>query len=279
VGGSVRVYSEVLGREVEVPERPERIVSLSPALTEILFLLGLGGRVAGVSYYCSKPPEARGKPRVGSYWSVDYRRLDELRPDLVLVTTGAQRRVLEELAARYTVYPVPLPVSVPAVIDQVIQVGIVTGALDAARRLARRLERAAAGLEGALRNVKVYYEIFLGGPVTFGGHTYMADLYSLMGASTPFQGERRTWITDPSPERVKEFDPDVVVYEPSPYGKLDPREELARRGLAELRALREERLVVLEPDSLAHYGPSLLTDAAPSLAGKVRRVLGMPAAP
>lgn len=274
MGGSVRIYSEVLGREVEVPEEPQRIVSLSPALTETLFLLGLDERIAGVSYYCNKPPKARSKPRVGSYWSVSYSKLDELKPDLVLVTTGAQRKVLDELASRYTVYPVPLPVSVAGVIDQVVQVGIVTGVLEEARRLARSLAEAAARLEGSLRGVKLYYEVYLGGPVTFGAHTYMADLLSLMGATTPFQGERATWIIDPPAERIIEFDPDVVLYEPSPYATVNPEEQLAKRGLGRLRALREGRLVVLEPDSLAHYGPSLLTSIAPSVAERVREALG-----
>ena len=274
MGGTVKVYSEVLGREVDVPEEPRRIVSLSPALTETLFLLDLGDRVVGVSYYCNKPPEARSKPRVGSYWSVSYSKLDELKPDLVLVTTGAQRKILEELTSRYTVYPVPLPVSVSGVIDQVVQVGIVTGALEEARRLEAELLSAVERLRGTLQGVKAYYEVFLGGPVSFGGHTYLADLFHLMGAATPFQRDRTTWVIDPPIERIKEFDPEVVIYEPSPYAKVKPEEELAKRGLGALRALREGKLVVLEPDSLAHYGPSLLTSIAPGVAEKVRRVLG-----
>lgn len=274
MGGRVKVFSEVLGREVEVPEEPERIVSLSPALTETLFMLGLGERVVGVSFYCNKPQEVRRKPKVGSYWSVNWKKLDELKPDLILVTTGAQRRVLEELARRYTVYPVPLPVSVPGIIDQVVQVGIVTGAMREARALARNLQEAVLNIKGSLSGVKIYYEVFLGGPVTFGAHTYLADLFDLMGATTPFGSERVTWITNPSPDRVKSFDPDVVIYEPSPYGRVDPREMLAKRGLDGLRAVEEGRLVVLEPDSLAHYGPSLLTDISFKTASLVKEALG-----
>ena len=53
------MFNEVLGFEVEVPDAPERIVSFSPAATEALFMLGLGERVAGVSAFCARPPEAR----------------------------------------------------------------------------------------------------------------------------------------------------------------------------------------------------------------------------
>ncbi len=54
----VRVFNEILGHEVDVPERPLRIVSFSPAITESLFMLGLGENVVGVSAFCARPAEA-----------------------------------------------------------------------------------------------------------------------------------------------------------------------------------------------------------------------------
>ncbi len=270
--GVVRLFSEVLGKEVEVPERPSRIVSLSPAITEILYMLGVWDRVVGVSVFDHKPPEAREKPKVGSYYKVNYRALEELSPDLVLVTTGAQRKVLYELAERYTTYPIPLPLSVAAVIDQVVQVGIVVGALEEARRLESRLLERAERLKGALEGVRVYYEVFLGGPVTAGGHTYITDAFRLMGAETPFQGYRTTWITDPPADVIRDFDPDYIVYEPSPYVETS-LDRVVRgfeeRGLGGLRAVKERRIIILPPDSLAHYGPSLF-DALEDLASRVR---------
>ena len=259
-----RIYSEILGREVEVPDRPERIVSLSPALTEILYMLGLEDRIAGVSIFCHKPPEAEEKPKVGSYYKVMYSRLEELKPDLVLVTTGAQLRVIGELVERgYTVYPIPLPVTMTGVVDQVLHLGIVTGRLGRARELAFSLMEELLSLKGALKGVKVYYEVFLGGPVSFGGHTYLADAMHLMGASTPFQEERTTWVVNPSPSTISRFDPDIILYEGSPYAKKtieDVIKDFQERGLGSLRALKEKRIILLEPDTLAHYGPSLIKD-------------------
>jgi len=55
----VELFSEVLGRAVEVPDRPQRIVSLAPAITEALWRLGAWDRVVGVSHFCHKPREAR----------------------------------------------------------------------------------------------------------------------------------------------------------------------------------------------------------------------------
>lgn len=253
----VKVYSEVLGREIEIPERPERIVSISPALTEILYMLGLEARVVGVSVYDHKPPRAREKPKVGSYFKVNYRALEELKPDLVLITTGAQRRVLEELASRFPAYPVPLPVSVSSIIDQVVQVGILTGEMERASHLESMLLEKASRLRGVARGVRVYYEVFLGGPVTAGAHTYITDAFRLMGIETPFMRERVTWIYNPPPEAINEFRPHFILYEPSAYSQTN--EEKARRDL-ESRGVETggARIILLEPDSLAHYGPSLV---------------------
>ncbi len=271
----VKLFSEALGREVEVPDEPERIVSLSPAITEILYRIGLEDRVVGVSFYCNKPPRAREKPRVGSYYKVLYDKVEELEPDLVLTTTGAQRKVLEELASRFTVYPVPLPVTIHGIIDEIKVVGIITGRIREARRLAGESARILGKLEGKLAGVRLYYEIFLGGPVSAGAHSYIEDLFSHLGAETPFSSTRTTWVINPSPEAVKAFNPQVVLYERSPYAEIT-REKIVKsmeeRGLAGLEALREGRLIILEPDTLAHYGPSIFEDTQ-RIVQDVRRLL------
>jgi len=275
--GSVRVYSLALGREVEVPERPSRIVSLSPAVTETLFLIGAGPRVVGVSVFCSKPPEVRGLPKVGSYYKVSYSKLDELKPDLILTTTGAQSGVVRELVEKgYTVYPIPLPVSLYGVLDNIITVGIVTGEIAGARRLAAKLSSRLPSLRGRLEGVRLYYEIDLGGPVSAGAHSYIEDALEFLGAETPFSGTREPWIINPDPSVIREFDPDVIVYEVKPFSKETPervRRKFEERGLGDLRAIREGRLVLMPPDSLAHYGPSLV-DAMEELSRRVREALG-----
>ena len=131
-----RLFSEVLGSEVLVPDSPQRIVSFSPAATETLFLLGLGEKVAAVSAFCARPEAARAKRRVGSYNSVRDDVLAGLRPDLVLTVTGYQREFALRLSKKYPVYPLELPVSVAGIVDFVNKVGLVTGAAEPARELA-----------------------------------------------------------------------------------------------------------------------------------------------
>lgn len=74
------------------PERPERIVSLSPALTEILFAVGAGDRVVGITDYCDWPPDALDRPRVGGYANPSVEAVLALRPDLVVASPGPGNR-------------------------------------------------------------------------------------------------------------------------------------------------------------------------------------------
>ena len=73
-----------LGREVTIEALPERIISLAPSNTEILFALGLGNRVVGVTDFCDYPPEALAKEKVGGPWTPDAEKIVALNPDLVL---------------------------------------------------------------------------------------------------------------------------------------------------------------------------------------------------
>jgi iron complex transport system substrate-binding protein len=83
------------GEPARAPEpagSPARIVSMAPALTEILFALGLGERVVGVTRYCDYPPEARDRATIGGFVNPSVEEILSLRPDLVVVSPAAGNR-------------------------------------------------------------------------------------------------------------------------------------------------------------------------------------------
>jgi iron complex transport system substrate-binding protein len=275
VCSGVKVFSEVLGSEIIIPERPKRIVSISPAITETIFKLGADDRLVGVSVFCDRPPEARKKPKVGSYYKVNYRLLKELDPDLVLVTTGAQRGIIKELIENgFKVYPVPLPVSVYGILENTVIVGILIGEFKKASELCKEITKKILSLRDALKGVKLYYEVDLGEPVSIGAHSYIGDAFRLLGLITPFDNERRPWIINPDPDVVRKFDPEIIVYEPKPFSKFSKEKiaEKLRKRLGPLNALENDRLLVIEPNSLAHYGPGFF-DSLEDLVNKVKFLL------
>jgi len=272
----VKLYSEILSKEIEVADELKRIVSLAPAITETLYLIGAGDKVVGVSYFCNKPAEVAKKPRVGAYLNVNYDLLQKLNPEILLVTTGAQRERIYELENNgYKIYPIALPVNIYGILDNIMVVGIIVGERYNARALAYEMNKKMISLHNALNGTKLYYEINLGGPVSVGAHSYIGDAFSYIGASHVFEKNRTTYITNPDIEDVKRFDPEIIIYEQKLGEHADKKkvkEKLEKRGLGNLNAVKEGRIIVMEYDSLAHYGPSFF-DALQRLVKRVNDTL------
>ena len=144
-----RVYCYELRRYLEVPDRVERVVSLTPSVTAALVDLGFRESIVGVSPWCRLLREygvdVPDTPIVGSYASVDVGMLKELEPDLVLLAGGYQLRIVEDLeraGIRYFVTRLPRGLEV---LEFPIEVSYVVGRVDRGFELVRR------GLEGLWR--------------------------------------------------------------------------------------------------------------------------------
>ncbi len=270
----MRVYNELLGAEVDVPEEPRRIVSLAEDLTETLFMVGVGDRVVGVSAYCHKPAEACERVRVGTYLRVSYARLEQLRPDLILTTSAAQRRVNLELLKRgYPVYPLPLPLSLAGIVENVRRVGVLVNAVEKAVELEQRLLAMLARyyINKQKRRLRVYVEIDLGSPITVGAATYVDDFVRALGLENIF-GDRIIGYFEPVMDEVKRLNPEVIIYDPKPNdsgARLRFMKLVNDRGWSGVDAVRQNRIIVTEGDVIAHYGPSLILDTLPAMSGQL----------
>ncbi len=85
------------GRAVRIEKNPEKIISLAPSNTEILYALGLEGRLFGVTEYCDYPEAAKDKPKIGGFSTVDIERVVEIQPDLILAGNIHKDKVIPEL--------------------------------------------------------------------------------------------------------------------------------------------------------------------------------------
>lgn len=143
-----RTIIDELGRTVHIPTRAERIISLAPSVTEILFALGAGDRVAGVTSYCDYPPEARLKENIGDTLKPSVERIVALKADLVIVSTASQ---VEAFVQRLQELGIPVYVSNPRSLDGVLEsidkLGELIGAVDNARQLTARLRSRISSIE------------------------------------------------------------------------------------------------------------------------------------
>jgi len=116
-----------LGRNVTVEKIPQRIISLSPSNTEILFALGLGDKVVGVTEYCNYPQEAATKSKVGGFSTVDIEKVVSLEPDLVLATNIHSKTVIPALEKLGLTVVALIPTSLSEMLDSITLVGRITG--------------------------------------------------------------------------------------------------------------------------------------------------------
>ena len=116
-----------LGRVVTIKKVPQRIISIAPSNTEILYALGLGDKVVGVDQYSDYPAEAKAKASLGGYSTPSIEKIVSLNPDLILATSIHQPRLIPALEEmHYTVVALD-PKTLEQTLDGITLVGKITG--------------------------------------------------------------------------------------------------------------------------------------------------------
>lgn len=193
---------------------PERIVSLTPSMTEILFSLGLGERVVGVTSYCDYPPEALEKPKVGSWAQPDLERIVAQSPDLVVSSTNI---VSERFLKRLDELGIPIFQSEVETLGDtyrtILQLATVTGVEERGKELVRRiredLHEVRSRVQG-LPRVKVAFVVGHRDLVVVGGGSFLDELLRIAGGEN-IAGSLREAYAKYSYERIIEAQPAVII--------------------------------------------------------------------
>jgi iron complex transport system substrate-binding protein len=207
-------FKDALGREIPVPAPPKRLIALAPNLTEMLYALGLGDRVVGVTNHCNYPPEASLKPKVGSYIHLNVEQIISLSPDLVIGTVdGNERHVLDLLEqARIKVFFVN-PRDVRQAIETISTVGLVCGVTERARQIAgqltTRVDRVVE-VTGAKKKPLVFLQIHIQPIMSVNRNTVHHDLIHLAGGENMTADELVTYPRI-SLEEVIRRKPEVIL--------------------------------------------------------------------
>ncbi|MEM4042351.1 MAG: ABC transporter substrate-binding protein [Saccharolobus sp.] len=259
-----KVYNPILDSYIELPRPLNTIVSLDPASTEIIFLLGFGSKVKATDAFSYRPNEARKTLKIGSYTHVNLEQLELLKPDIIFTTTGVQKELTKKLLnLGFNVYPIPLPNSIAGILNNVLLIGNVIGAYDEARKMYIELNQIIfqnIAKSRKLRKYKIYVEFDLGGPITIGFPTHISDAISILDGVNIFDDYSEAYFT-PKSEDILERDPDIIIYEPKKFSEDQLNKfhnRLRERGLD---SLINKPIFLTKGDYLAHMGPSFITDS------------------
>lgn len=254
--------TDELGRSVQVPADPQRIVSLAPSITEILFALGAGSRVAGVTSYCDYPAEAKHKPPVGDTLKPNVERIVALNADLVIISTASQVeasfRKLEELGI--PVY-VTNPRSIDGVVESIDKIGELIDARERAHQLTDELRRRIANVQKRVSEAprpSVLVVLGLEPLITTGAGSFITDLIDRAGARSISADENADY-PQYSIETVIARQPEVILLQ---AGGSDLTERLRQTPAA-----RSNRVYHIDDDLLLRPGPRII-DGLEQLAAK-----------
>ena len=243
---------------------PSRIVCLTEETTETLYLLGEGDRVAGVSGYTVRPPEARQKPRVSAFINARFDKIDALKPDLVLAFSDLQADIAAELARRgYTVVLFNQR-SVAEILQMIRMLGGLIGRAERAESLASSLEadldRIREQASRVAKRPRVYFEEW--DDPLISGIQWVEELIEIAGGDPIFPELRHAKLARDrivAGEEVLRREPDVIIA--SWCGKAVNKDKIASRaGWETLPAVRAGRIHEIKSAFILQPGPASLTE-------------------
>jgi iron complex transport system substrate-binding protein len=248
-----------VGNILTFESAPQRIISLAPNHTEVLYALGLGDRVVGVTEYCNYPPEAAEKPKVGDFVNTDLELVVGLEPDLVLATTMHMAETVPAIQERGIPVFVLDPQSVASVMDEIRTLGRITGREAAADALVADMQARIDAVQQKVKDAprpKVFWEL---GPELFtvGPNTFVNDLIDLAGGENVAADADTPW-PQLSVEAIILKDPDVIVLADHNYGQTVEMVK-ERPGWEDIAAVKEGSIIeITNDDIVSRPGPRLV---------------------
>jgi iron complex transport system substrate-binding protein len=252
--------SDMSGHAVALTAPAQRIVSLVPSATELIFALGADDRLVGRTDYCDFPPAARAKPSVGGMLDPSLERIVALRPDLVIASeSGNTEQTYAEL--RRLGIPVYLVHAnrVAEMFDAIGRLAELTGRPASAALLRRRLEARIADVVTAVKNrprPRVLYVLWPDPLVVPGRDAIVTELIALAGGDSVTAGEAGGYPQF-SLETAVTRRPDVIVLARHGGGSA-PIASGPWERFGSLPAVRDRRIHAVDGDLLHRYGPRIV---------------------
>ena len=258
--GATREITDDAGRRVRIPATVDRVVSLAPNLTEIVFAVGAGNRLVGRTSYCDFPAEAKAVAEVGDTLHPSLERIIALKPQVVLVSTSSQLEVFtQQLQGQNIAVFVTDPHDLEGVFRSIGQIGEIAGVKDQANLLVQKLRERTNAVEQAVKQkppVRVFYQVS-GEPLYTAGHdAFVTDLMRRAGAASVTADVPSAWPKY-SNESALAARPDAIIL-PS-GGSMGEANSKVAEALRQSPAVLHGRVYRINDDHLARPGPRSVT--------------------
>ena len=256
-----RTVIDLLGRKVVLSDNPSRVIALAPSITEIVFALGQGHRLVGVTRYSDFPIEAKEIQSVGSYVNLDIEKIVSLKPDLCIATKDGNPR---QVVLRLESLGIPVfavgPKDLSSVMDTVFEIGRLLDVIEPARSLVETMRSRIGRIDFLVSKSdsrpRVFFQIGVSPIVSVGTQTYIHELILRAGGKNLAQGE--TPYPRFSREQVLVLSPEVIIITSMERGQVFEKVMTQWSRWSQMPAVRDNRIVVVESNILDRPTPRLV---------------------
>jgi iron complex transport system substrate-binding protein len=254
-------FKDEVGREVTFSFPPQKIVSLAPNITEILFDLGLDKEIVGVSIHCNFPEKAKTKVQVGSYISLDFERVVSLKPNLIIATgAGNTRDMVERLETLGFPTYVIFPKNFNDVLNSIGHLSRVVDREGEGTKIIQDMERRkkrVVELAQGLPRPKVLLQIGEAPLVTVGRNSFGDDLISLAGGENIAGNEKEMYPRLGMEEILKRSPEVILISSMNPKGDYEKIiREWSRWKM--IPAVRNGRIHLIDSDLIDRPSPRII---------------------
>jgi iron complex transport system substrate-binding protein len=255
-GPVTRELTDDAGRRVALPVRVNRVISLAPNLTEIVFAIGGGDRLVGRTSYCDYPAAAKAVAEVGDTLNPSLERIIALKPQVVLISTASQLEIFtQQLQNQNIAVFVTDPHDLEGVFKSVDQIGRMLGQTEQATQLVQQLRERATKVEQAVKNepaVRVFFQLSAKPLYTAGHDAFVTDLMRRAGANSVTAGVPGAWPKY-SDESALASKPEAIILPTG--GSMGAANSTIAEALNTSPAVLQNRVYRLNGDHLVRPGP------------------------
>lgn len=248
-------------RTVTLAGPAQRIISLAPSLTELLFVAGAGNRIVGVSEYSDHPPQAQGIPIVGRYDLLDMEAIVAYGPDLIVVwrSGNPQAAVQRLIDLGFNVY-IAEPRTLLSIADHIENFATLAGTQATGQAASRYFHEQIDALRSRYQDsakVTVFYQVWNEPLISVGGDELINDIITLCGGSNVFA--ELGLAPKVSVESVLERDPALIIASGMDIARPEWLDEWRR--WPQLQAVANDALFFIPPDLVQRHSLRVLSGA------------------
>ncbi|MFW5986401.1 MAG: ABC transporter substrate-binding protein [Halanaerobiales bacterium] len=254
-----------LGTEVTLEKEPERIISLAPNVTEMLFSIGLADKIVAVTDYADYPEAAMDKDTVGTITDPSIEKIVSLEPDLVIAAKINKEEIISELRSLGIKVAGFDPTGIDETLYTMKQVGRLTGNSREAQKVVTDLHLKLSEISQAVNSVlenkerpEVFYEIWNDPLSTAGAGTFIDDMIEKAGGTNIGREASGAW-PQYSLEMLLIQDPEVYISSPhSASHEVTPEKIKNRKNYDKLRAVKNDRIYIVNQDIVSRPSPRII---------------------